>query len=144
MRKVLIAIALAASSFGLASCAGLGAVPTSPGQVADGTTLDEKTAIAVETLYTAAAEAGTLAFRAGIVKVTTDPTALRDDFCAVVKAGYTAPDQGAAVRKLECQLRAARDATRSAYDAGNAASYAQASTLAIELAGKLLAAIKGR
>ena len=141
-RKILIA--LAAMSFGLASCAGISGISTSPDQVADATTLDEKTAIAVETLYTAAAEAGTLAFRARIVKVTTDPTALRDDFCAVVKSGYTAPDQGAAVRKLECQLRAARDATRSAYDAGNAASYAQASTLAVDLAGKLLAAIKGR
>lgn len=143
MRKFLLAIPLLL----LAACAGstgLTGIPTAPVEIADATTLDEKTAIAVETLYTAAAEAGTLAFRLGVAKVTTDPTALRDDFCAVVKTGYTAPDQGAAVRKLECQLRAARDATRSAYDAGNAASYAQASTLAIDLAGKLLAAIKGR
>lgn len=142
MRKLLLVIPLLL----LAACAGstgIGGIPTAPVDIADATTLDEKTAIAVETLYTAAAEAGTLAFRAGIVPVTTDPTALRDDFCSVVKAGYVAPDRGAGLRKLECQLRDARDKTRAAYEAGNGASYRAAADLAIRLAGQLLATIKG-
>lgn len=139
---------LAAVSLALAGCtsllgAALSGLPA-PSQAANATTLDERAGLAVETMYAATARAGALAFRTGIVQPSRDAAVQRDDFCRQVAAGsYEATDRGGEVMALECKLRAARDATRRAYDAGNSRSYAEASTEAVAVARELLALIRG-
>ena len=94
--------------------------------------LDEKAGIAVETMYTALAKAGALAFRVGIVKPSADPAIQREDFCTLVESGQFLPtDKGGQVSALECRLREARDATRLAYAAGNATDYDTAAREAV-------------
>lgn len=132
----------------LSGCGGLGALvaglPASPAAVSNTTTLDEKGALAVETLYTAATRAGALAFRTGLVKPSTNPAVQSDGFCPLVLAGsFTSTDRGSAVAALECKLRSARDKARQAYDAANATTYDQATRAAIALANELLALIHG-
>lgn len=134
MNRLILAAALA-----LSACTTL---PDSPSVVADETALDERTGLLVETLYSTATSAGTLAFRAGIIRPSVDPEVQRDDFCALV-ADYEPSDRGGEAMALECRLRAARDATRAAYDAGNATDYAAASDMAMSLARELLALIRG-
>lgn len=88
----------------LAACTpgGLTSVPTTPAAVADQTVLDEKGAIAAETAYTIAARGAALAIRTGAVS---DP--------AIIQR----------IGQLDRQAYSAVQATRAAYEAGNAASY---------------------
>lgn len=136
MRKTLLA-ALAALL--LSGCAGLSGLLLSgaatsadaawppPRVFADRTTLDEKGALAVEALYTGFARAGALAFRTGAVAPSRNPAVRRDDFCPRILSRALEPDdRGMELAALECRLRAARDAARAAYDAGNAAGYQSA------------------
>jgi hypothetical protein len=144
MKKLLIA----AVAFALSACGTVGTLPaglpTSPAAVADKTVLDEKAGIAVETMYTAVTRAGALAFRSGLVKPSTNAAVQRDDFCPRVLARLFEPtDRGSAVMAVECKLRVARDATRRAYDAGNASGYDVAAREAIALGRELLALIRG-
>lgn len=132
----------------LASCApmlaALGGVAASPAAVADKTTVDERGGLAVETLYAAAAQAGALAFRAGVVQPSADAAVQRDEFCQLVAARlYDPTDRGGQLMAVECKLRAARDAARRAYDAGNSSGYALALTEASGYARELLALIRG-
>lgn len=137
MLRALLAAVLAAS---LSACAAIpallgsavGSIAPAPVTVANQTTLDEKGAIALETLYTTFARTGALAFRTGIVTPSPNPAVQRDDFCPRVLRHEIEPtDRGMEVMALECRLRAARDAGRAAYDAGNAASYQQAFSLGL-------------
>lgn len=141
-------IALACLSLSLSGCALLpalmGGVPTSPAAVANQTVLDEKVGIAVESMYTATARAGALAFRAGLVEPSSNPAVQSDDFCPKVLARLFEPtDRGSSVMAVECKLRAARDATRRAYDAGNAQGYDVAAREAVALSREFLALIRG-
>lgn len=143
--KRLIALFAALS---LAACSpiltGLATMAGAPSAVADKTVLDEKAGLAVETMYAAVARAGALAFRTGLVKPSDNPAVQSDGFCALVRARAFEPtDRGSEVMALECKLRAARDLTRQAYDAGNATSYDQAAREAVALGRELLALIKG-
>ncbi len=129
MKRLLIAIA----ALSLAGCApllsgllsaGANASLPPPQQVANQTTLDEKGAIAIEALYTGFARAGALAFRTGAVTPSTNPAVQRDDFCPrILRREIEASDTGMSLMAVECRLRAARDAARAAYDAGNSANY---------------------
>jgi hypothetical protein len=141
MKKLLIPLlALAAACSPLATAAHLGGLPASPGTVANATPLDEKAGIAIETLYTAVAKAGALAFRTGLVPISTNPAVQRSDFCVVVLAGsFTPTDTGSKITALECKLRQARDLTRSAYDAGNSDSYDTAAREAVRIGKEILA-----
>lgn len=94
--------------------------PTSPGQIANQTVLDEKAGIAIETAYAAAAEAATLALRGGFVS---GPQAQR-------------------IAEIDNRAYAAVQATRAAYRAGNARSYSEAAASALPILRELLAAIK--
>lgn len=137
-----------AAALALAGCTPMlaagGLLSGSPAAVADRTTLDERTGLAVETMYTATARAGALAFRTGVVQPSRDAAVQRDDFCDLVAAReYEPSDRGGAVMAAECKLRAARDAVRRAYDAGNASSYAAAATEAVAIAREMLALIRG-
>lgn len=133
MRKVLPAVLGALLLSGCAGLPGLllsGAASTAnaalpaPAAVADRTTLDEKGALAVEALYTGFARAGALAYRTGAVAPSTDPAVRRDDFCPrILRREIEPADRGMELAALECRLRAARNAARAAYDAGNAAGY---------------------
>lgn len=135
------------------SLSGCGMIPTllggmaqapAPQQIADQTTADEIGGIGIETLYAASARAGALAFRAGIVTPSTNPAVQSDGFCALVRARAFEPtDRGSEIMALECKLRAARDAGRAAYDAGNSQSYTAAYAQAESFARELLALIRG-
>lgn len=133
MRNILLA---ALGALLLSGCAGLSGLLLSsagsmadaalppPQHVADQTTLDEKGALAVEALYTGFARAGALAYRTGAVAPSRNAAVQRDDFCPrTLRHEIEASDRGMELAALECRLRAARDAARAAYDAGNAASY---------------------
>ena len=121
----------------------LGGIPSAPVVVAEKTTLDETAGLAVETMYTATARAGALAFRTGIITPSSDPAVQRDDFCPKVIANiYEPTDRGSSVMALECKLRKARDTVRSAYTAGNAASYDSARKEAIATAREIIALIR--
>lgn len=131
-------LALAAACSPLNTAAGLGGLPPA-GEVADKTKLDEKAGIAVETMYTAVVKAGSLAFRAGLIAPSTNPLVHQDGFCIlVVQGSFTPTDLGSRVNTLECQLRRARDLTRSAYEAGNADSYDTAAREAVRIGKELL------
>lgn len=146
MKLKVLTLFAALSLSGCASVPALIGAPSSPAAVADTTVLDEKASIAVETLYTAVTRAGALAFRAGIVKPSSNPSVQRDDFCPRIIDGdfdLLVSDRGSHVMALECQLRAARDKTRAAYDAGNAVTYELAARQAIGLGRETLALIRG-
>ena len=141
MKRLLVIplLAFAVACGPLDAAAGIGGIPA-PVAGANQTKLDEKAGIAVETMYTATVKAGALAFRSGLIQPSTNPTVRRDDFCALVVSKQFAPtDTGSRINALECQLRAARDLTRSAYDAGNGDSYDTAAREAIRIARELLA-----
>lgn len=121
MRKLFLA---AAVSLALTGCAGLGtlaSVPTSPGQVADRTVLDEQGALGVELAYKA--------FRTAL-EVATDAGVLR---------GQRATQAAA----LDNRAYAAVQAARAAYRGGNATSYRQAVDEARAAINAALAAVKG-
>lgn len=144
MHKGLIALMLAAALSACGLTPPLGGIPATPGEVADQTVLDEKAGIAVETMYSAVARAGALAFRSRLVQPSTNPAVQSDSFCAQVIAGTFEPtDRGSAIMALECKLRRARDLTRQAYDAGNATSYDRAARDAVAIGRELLALIRG-
>lgn len=92
----------------ISGCAGIGGlaagIPPSPVAAADQTTLDERGAIAVEIAYQAASRAVEALTDAGLIK---GPTATR-------------------VAEVDRKAFAAVQAARTAYDASNAASYAEA------------------
>jgi hypothetical protein len=135
-------ILIAAFALALPGCAMLPALMGGPATVANKTTLDEKGGLAVETLYAAAARAGALAFRAHVIEPSTNPAVQSDGFCALVRAHAFEPtDRGSSVMAIECKLRAARDAARTAYDATNAATYDEATREAVALGRELLALI---
>lgn len=145
IRSLLIPLlALAAACSPLNTAAHLGGLPP-PVEVANKTPLDEKAGIAVETLYTAVVKAGALAFRTGLVPVSTNPAVQRNDFCVLVVAGsFTPTDLGSKITALECRLRQARDLTRAAYDASNSDSYDTAARAAIRIGKEILALLGGR
>lgn len=116
--KMILMIALVAPMLMLAGCQPTG-IPTSPGQIANQTVLDEKGAIAVETAYTAAARAAALAIRSGLV---TDSTKI------------------ARIGQLDRQAFAAVQSVRAAYNTGNASSYQSAFLQAQTAVSNLLAA----
>lgn len=137
------AISLSACGPMLSAIGGLASVPESPSAIAENTVLDEKFAIAVESMYTATARAGALAFRTGIVTPSSDPAVQGDDFCPKVLARiYEPTDRGSSVMAAECKLRKARDTTRAAYAAGNAATYNEAGREAVSLSRELIALIR--
>lgn len=121
----LAALCLSACSMLPGLAAGvLGASAPPPVQVANQTTLDEKAALAIESFYTGFARAGALAFRTGAVTPSSNPAVQRDDFCPrILRREIEPSDTGMSLMAVECRLRAARDAARAAYDAGNAANY---------------------
>jgi hypothetical protein len=92
----------------MTGCAGIGGIaagiPPSPAAAADQTTLDERGAIAVEIAYQAAARA---------VEALTD-------------AGLIEGAAATRVAEVDRKAFAAVQAARTAYDAGNSASYAEA------------------
>ena len=128
---------------GLVACNPSGTLPP-PGEVANQTVLDEKAGIAVETMYTAVARAGALAFRAGLIQPSTNPAVQAEGFCTTVLSGeFRFTDRGSQVAALECELRHARDLTRAAYDAGNSDSYDTAAREAVRIGRQLLTLIGG-
>ena len=139
MKRLILAILPLA--LGASACTATAGLP-GPAAISDRTKLDERIGQGVETIYTAAARAGALAFRAGIVKPSSDPAVQTGDFCPRVMAGtYSPTDRGSKVMTLECRLRAVRDGTRAAYDAANAATYEEGLTRATALGKELLALI---
>lgn len=100
MRKLL----LLAAPLALASCNGLAVPPVTPGQVADRTVLDEQAALGVE-----------LAYKAWRLALET-----------VVDSGLLRGEKAKQVAALDNRAYAAVKAVRSAYQAGNAASYTRA------------------
>lgn len=141
MRIILLAVALLT-----AGCAGV-LPPAAPQQVANQTTLDERFAIGLETGYALAAELGAMGFRTGLIPTTRSPAAQRPDFCDQVVAGnvsQAALDRGGRIMALDCRAYAAVRATRTAYDAGNAANYREAYDRGMSLLGELRRLISGR
>lgn len=120
--KKLFTLLAALSLSGCAALPALMGVPVSPAAVADRTVLDERIAISVETAYSAAAEAATVAIRANLVSA----------------------DQARRIADLDNQAYAAVQATRRAYDAGNATSYSQAAGQALPLVRQLVALVRER
>lgn len=118
LNKIVFA-AIAAMSIALVAC--VPEPPTSPGQIANKTVLDEKVGVAIETAYAAAAQAATLAMRGGFVSA----------------------ERAAEIAKLDKEIYARIKVLRAAYDAGNASSYAQAAETALPLLRELVATIKG-
>jgi hypothetical protein len=145
MKKIgLILCALSLSACGAGTLDTVASIPTAPVEVADKTQLDETAGVLAETLYTAAVKLGTLAFRTGLVKPSTNPAVQQDNFCQLVAAGQFTPTvHGSRLSAVECKLRAARDKTRAAYKGLNAASYKQASDEVAALGKELLAIIGG-
>ena len=116
MRKLFL---LVAAPLALAACATLPAAPTSPGQVADQTVLDEQGALGVELAYKAFRTALEVAVDAGVL-------------------------HGAAATKaadLDARAYLATLAARGAYKAGNATDYARAVSDARAAINAALAAI---
>lgn len=146
MKKLLLVPLVALSLGGCGPMLGalLNTAAPPPQAVANRTVLDEQGALTVEALYTAAARAGALAFRTGIIQPSSNPAVQQDNFCQLVMARvFTPTDRGSSVAALECKLRAARDAVRHAYDAGNAADYATAMVEARAASNQILAFIHG-
>ncbi len=95
------------------------AIPSSPGQIASQTVLDEKGAIALTVGYTAASRAAALAIRVGVV---TDSTKI------------------AKIGELDRKAFALVQAVHAAYESANAASYTDAFNKAQAAIAELLAA----
>jgi len=114
-----------AISLALCACApgqsAIGGLPAAPAELADGTTLDEQTALGIELAYQAAAFAVLTATDAGLIR---GPVA--DQVAACDRAAHSAVV-----------------ALRSAYDAGNARSYSDAAKIARKAVAALLAAQTG-
>lgn len=131
-------------AFSLTACGVSGGIPA-PASVSNQTKLDEKAGIAVETMYTAVTQAGSLAYRLKVIPVSTNPLVHQDGFCAlVVQGNFTPTDLGSRVNTIECKLRRARDLTRQAYDASNADSYDRFAREAVKLGEEFLALIRSR
>lgn len=105
----------------LGGCSFLTNPPTSPGQVADQTTADERVALGVETLY-----------QGWTAMVTTG-----------VELGLIHGDLAAKVQDYDTRIYAAVRVARQAYDAGNAQSYAAATAQVTSLIAEANALIKG-
>ena len=112
---------------GLSACGGLAGLmtppanfPASPSAVANTTKLDEQAALGVELAYQAANRATFFA----------------------AKAGFLSPDAKLRAADLDNAAYKAVLATRAAYDAGNATSYAVAATRAQAAISTLLAQSK--
>ena len=119
LRKILCALsALALSACSLPALMGL---PAAPVAAANQTVMDEKVGIAIETAYPSAAYAATLAIRSGALS--------RENILRVAE--------------IDRRAYAAVQATRAAYDAGNASTYREAATIALPLVRELIAAIRG-
>lgn len=132
---------LAACGGPLSTAAHVAGVPP-PVELSNKTKLDEKAGIAVETMYTAIVKAGALAFRTGLVPVSTNPVVRHPDFCPrVLTRTFMPTDRGSELAALECKLRKARDLTRDAYDASNGDSYDTAAREAVRLGKEILALI---
>lgn len=146
MKRLLIAclaLSLGACAPLLSGLASMAGAPASPAAVANQTTLDEKGAIAAEVLYTTFARAGALAFRTNVIAPSSNPAVQSDGFCpSVLRREFTPTDRGSEVMALECKLRAARDAARAAYDAGNALNYQVAFGLALAAYNEGMALIR--
>ena len=148
MKKLLItalaALSLAGCTLADLAVGALGATAPPPVQIANQTTADERAGLLVETLYTAAARAGALAFRLRTPAPSTNPAVQRDDFCQLVTSRQFEPtDNGSRLAALECRLRAERDRARRAYDAGNSDNYDAAVREVDALARELLALTRG-
>lgn len=115
-----------AASLLLSACAGpLAAVPAMPGSpadMADRTTLDERAALSVEAAYAAARATAELA----------------------ADAGWVNGDTASRLLAADERAYAAVQAVRAAYDAGNAASYSDLARQALPAIAGLLDAAKGR
>lgn len=120
VKRYLVAAAVALS-LPLAGCAGFGSIPTSPGQVAEGTVLDERAAIAVELAYKASRTALEIAVDAGLLR----------------------GERAAQAAALDNRAYSAVQAARAAYRGANAASYYQAVDEARAAIAAALAAVKG-
>lgn len=99
MKRLLIPLVLA-----LSACATVPTIPQSPAAVADATKLDEQAGLAITTGYRAAVAAARLANR----------------------VAPFSPSTKARAADLEAKAFAAVAAVRTAYEAGNAASYSAA------------------
>lgn len=106
----------------LSGCAALStAISSGPGTVADQTVTDERVALGVETLY-----------QGWTSMVTTG-----------VELGLIRGDLAARLQDYDRRIYAAVLLARQAYDAGNAASYAQATAQASALIAEATALING-
>jgi hypothetical protein len=103
MKKLLLLLALL-FAVPLTACANLPTIPTSPGQVADSTKLDEQTAVTAH-----------LAYKSWRLAVETS-----------VNAGLIKGQLAAHVAQLDNQLYSALQAVDAAYASGNATNYAAA------------------
>lgn len=115
MKRLMIAAALCVVA--LSGCDQIGAVnslPT-PSTVAEKTTLDEKAGLAVDLAYQAANRAVFFA----------------------AKAGFLTPAQKAAAADIDADAYTAVQATRAAYKAGNATTYADAVSAALQAVARL-------
>ena len=120
MRRIIFAIALAASSLSLASCdlgGAIKSVPTSPSQVADRTVIDEQGMQAVELAY----KASRLAVETG------------------VDAGFIRGPAAAKFAVLDNKAYAALGVLRGAYRTANAKGYGDALTNARQAVTDLFA-----
>lgn len=113
-------LALACLAMSACSFATSADIPSSPSAAANQTVLDEQTALAVELSYQAAGLAVETAVDAGAI------------------TGETATKVAALDRKAYAAVRA----VRSAYDAGNAESYAQAADIARSRIAAILAELR--
>lgn len=118
MRAILL---LLLAPLALSACSTVPAVPPSPGSVADTTVLDERAAIAVESAYQAAGLALEVAVDAGLLR----------------------GENAARAAELEQRAYDAVQAVRAAYDAGNAATYAEALENARAAIAAALLAVNG-
>lgn len=111
---------VAAPALALCACLPTAALPP-PAVVADATTIDERSALAIEVAYSSAGQLLEFAVDRGWLK---GETARRAD-------------------AIDARAQAAVNAARRAYDAGNADSYDAARTEAELLIADLMAAITG-
>lgn len=118
-------------------------IPASPQAVANATTADERTAIAVQTAYAAGAQAIALAFRTGYVPLSADPDVKRPDFCQRVLAGTAVvTDKGGRLAALDCRAYAAALRVRALYGVANSASFVAAAVEANALVRQIVADIR--
>lgn len=94
-------LALVVGAFAVTGCSN---APSSPSEVTDQTTLDERVLLMAEASYTAFAESAT----------------------TLVTAGTITGDDLDKLQELDIKAKLALDAARAAYDAGQADSFAEA------------------